>query len=214
MVAETDTKTHIINTVISDINKGIFKPGEQLSQRRLRSIYGCGRWVAMKVLEELEDSGWLDPTIDGTRTVAETTAGTLMQAVELRALLEIYAVEKLVPMITPPFLKRLHNINNQMWHACLDGGYDDVAKCNRAFHLCMVESVDEGPLSRQLGQLYQLRGFHDVGNFNEEEQVFKSYGEHAMIIDALDTGDLNRLRYMVRLHAVNNAEDWFGSTIR
>lgn len=211
MAADLDTKNHIIDTVISDINKGIFKPGEQLSQRRLRSLYGCGRWVAMKVLEELEDSGWLDPLGDGTRIVAETTAGTLMQAVELRALLEVYAVEKLVPMITPPFLKRLHDLNQQMWLACLDKNYSDVARSNREFHLCMVESVDEGPLSRQLAQLYQLRGFHDIGNFNDEEQVFKSYGEHVMIIDALETGDLNRLRYMVRLHVINNAEDWFGA---
>ena len=211
MDAGPDAKKHLVEAIIADINKGMFKPGEQLSQRRLHALYGCGRWVAMKVLEELEASGWLDLAEDGTRTIAETSAGTLMQAVELRALLEVYAVKKLVPMITAPFLKRLHTLNHQMWQACLDGEYDDVARLNREFHQCMVGSVDEGPLSRQLGQLYQLKGFYDVANFQDEEQVFKSYGEHAAIIDALETGDLTRLCYLVRLHVIDNAEDWFAN---
>lgn len=210
MTDTSDLRKQIVSTIISDINRGIFSPGEQLSQRRLRKIYGCGRWVAMKVLEELEASGWLDLTEDGTRLVAETTAGTLMQAVELRAVLEIYAVEKLVPMITEPFVKRLHDLNYQMWHACLDDDYEAVEGLNRTFHRCMVESVDEGPLSRQLAQLYQIKGFYDVANFSSEEQIFKSYSEHALIIDALETGDMERLRYHIRLHVVDNAEDWFG----
>lgn len=210
MADTSDLKKQIVSSIISDVNRGVFSPGEQLSQRRLRKIYGCGRWVAMKVLEELEASGWLDLTEDGTRVVAETTAGTLMQAVELRAILEIYAVEKLVPMITDPFIKRLHDLNFQMWNACLESDYLAVEKLNRTFHQCMVESVDEGPLSRQLAQLYQLKGFYDVVNFSSEEQIFKSYSEHALIIDALDTGDMERLRYYIRLHVVDNAEDWFG----
>lgn len=198
--------------VIKDIRRGLIEPGVFLSQRGLCDAYGCGRWIAAKTLEALAASIWLEPASHGRYVVAEPTIGSLQQAIELRALIEVYAVEKLVPMLTDQFIQRLWSINRQMWKAGSSVDFAAAIRHNRVFHTCVVESVDEGPLSRQLQQLYQIQGFEDSANFETVEQVFKSACEHAVIIDALDIGNLLRLRNAVRNHVIDNAEGLFGGT--
>ncbi len=202
-------RTAIVSAIISDIKKGKYRVGDTISQRKIEAEYGGGRWVAMRALEELEGSNWLEHSERGRYVVAEITEDTFRQALEMRALLEIYAAKKLVKIVTDPFIWRLWEINRDLWSQAVCGDFPAAVDANRLFHETFVGSVDSGPLSRQLQQLYQIQGFDDVSNFDTIEQVRQSVYEHARIISALRSGNIKALKREISQHIAANSEALF-----
>ena len=204
------TERHeIVSAVISDIKDGYFRIGDTISQRRIKERYGVGRWVAMRTLEDLEASNWLEAADRGRYHVAEITSATFEQALEMRTLLEIYAATKLVKVVTSPFIERLWKINVAMAEAGYEGKADKAVALNRSFHETFIASVDSGPLSRQLHQLYHVQGFDDHSNFGSFDDVRKSVYEHARIIVALKQRKRRCLIREIRRHIGTHREDWF-----
>lgn len=199
----------VVSAVISDIKNGKYRLAETLTQRRIVANYDVGRWVAMRALEDLEASSWLERGERGRYSVAEITDETFKQALEMRTLLEIYAANKLIEIVTEPLIRRLWKINNDMWDAGNAGKFKLAVQHNRDFHETIVGSVDHGPLLRQLNQLYQIQGFDDIGNFASAAEVRKTLYEHARIIIALRQGNIETLEREIRHHIAVNREDWF-----
>ena len=191
--------------IIKDIQQGILSEGQPLSQRKLGNRYGCGRTLAKAILENLAHSGWIDRMpggLDGEYVVAGMSNATVEQALELRAMLEIYALEKLLYRIPSVIMNRLRAINSQMFYAGRDGDLKNARSLNDQFHQTLVDAVDTGPLSRHFGYLKAstLNGGHEF--FETEEDVFRSACDHASILDALEMRNRDRLRSVSRSHIV------------
>lgn len=199
----------IVSAIISDIKNSKYRVGDTISQRKIEADYGGGRWVAMRALEELEASNWLEHSERGRYVVAEITRATFEQAIEMRVLLETYAAGKLIKIVTDPFVWRLWEINRDMLSCAQEGDFQAAVSANRLFHETFVGSVDSGPLSRQLHQLYQIQGFDDASNFTSIEQVRRSAYEHGRIIAALRSGNLEALKREITAHVTENSEAIF-----
>jgi|GEM_PF-5809185 len=197
----------ILKTAISDIQAGKLEIGQPLSQRKLGEIYGCGRTVAKRVLDQLLSAGYVEHTPgynDGNYIVTGSTMETLAQAVELRVMLETYAISKLARVITTPMIKRLKALNTEMIEAALSDDLDKAVEVNRVFHMFMVEAVDHGPLKLQLDLIYSNEAFRTFTRDTDGEGVFKAGCEHALIIDCLETSNQFRAVQAIRCHILDN----------
>jgi len=194
----------LTDVIISDIKRGDYELGDTLSQRKIGERYGCGRWIAMRVLEELEASSWLNSMPDGTYVIAETSRDTLRQAIELRALLETYGASEVMLIADGPLIRRLRLINNEMWRAGQGKDFKAAVNLNRDFHTCLTEAADHGPLSRQLAAVYQIQGFSDETNFQSERAVLQSMQEHARMIFFLKNKDAKRLSNAIHRHILQH----------
>ncbi len=201
--------SNIVEMIIQRIRSGELLPGDYLTQRAIADDYDCGRSVAERILRELTQSGWIEVANGGRRIVADVSAHMLHQAVQLRALLETFAVELLVDIASESLLNRMTLVNDQMLEAGQNGQFDLAVACNHEFHTILIGAVDAGPLMRQMDQLYAIRGFSETVGFRGQNHIEKSYREHAEIIELLRTNDIERLIPAVRLHVIENAEGWF-----
>jgi len=202
-------RSSVVKAVIGDIQNGKISAGEYLSQRGVAESYNCGRTVAYGALQDLCASIWLEVTGNGKFVVKDISANTMQQAIELRAVLEIFAAERLVILANSHFMQTLKSINDRMLAEGKTGEFDVAVLSNREFHTRMISAADEGPLSRLFEQLYAIRGFDDVGNFETIEQVYKSHFEHDKILEGVESGKLKHLSETINLHVFENAEGWF-----
>ncbi|RMB09040.1 GntR family transcriptional regulator [Eilatimonas milleporae] len=204
----TDTEQHVCN-VISDIQSGVLAEDETLSLRKICKLYDVGRSMAKTILETLACEGWIDRVPDGMRggyVVASTSQATLDQAMELRVILEVYALEKLTPVLTKRLLSRLKQINLSMCGAGRHERFDEAADLDAAFHACIIHAVDTGPLARQICCLGTQQLLKNRTRFSSQEEVFRYVCEHAYLIDAMEMGRTERFLSMCRTHFLGGVE--------
>ena len=191
--------------VITDIENGILPPGTPLSQRKFGQIYGCGRGVARRILKDLLAEGYIDIAgcdLDGGYAVAAYTEHTLVQSIELRAVLETYAVQAILKDVSPALVHTLKKINKEIRQYAEQGDLVNAVLMNRHFHLFMIEAVDQGPLSRMLGVLFRDAAVDRHESYEDTEEAYISACEHAAIIDAIEMGDHDRLGMLMENHVL------------
>lgn len=199
----------VLKSAISDINTGALETGQPLSQRKIANRYGCGRTVAKRVLDDLLTAGYVEHCpgwSDGDYIVASASQDVLAQAVELRAVMETYAISKLSRIITKPMIRRLKEVNWEMLTTGMAGDYETSLEHSRQFHICIVEAVDVGPLAKPIDAIYRFEAFRNYGRKIGPEDVFKTACEHALMIDALEMGDHDRAVTISRYHILGDME--------
>ncbi|MFC3052370.1 GntR family transcriptional regulator [Kordiimonas pumila] len=189
--------------VVADIESGILAPGESLSQRKFGKLYGVGRGVARRVLKFLLDSGYIEfseSDLTGDYVVTPYTDAVRQQAIELKILLETYVTKKILKRVSKPLIMRLKAMNRDMLAAIDAGDLREAILINRRFHEYLMETVNRGPLGRMFDVLYRDASSYVHESYDALDEAFLAVCEHAVIIDALETGHKAQLIEIVKIH--------------
>jgi GntR family transcriptional regulator, rspAB operon transcriptional repressor len=183
------TKNHIYATLRTEIILGHRKPGERLVVGDLKTRFGTSVTPVRDALQMLNQEGLITIKPRSGYFITQTTLKALRDMLELRAILEIAAVERAARTITDAQLAALKNI-----HAGYTGDddqdYTRYTDENTRFHYLIAQASGNQELA------LALRGLHDrLARFMVIRHAGKSLeGIHARLVDRLQAHDVSGAR--------------------
>lgn len=185
------------------INKGIFKPGEQLLQIELAEQLGISRTPLRRALDKLQHEKLVEFSPRGEAFVAKFTPEEIANIFDVRAVLEGLSCRLAVSTIEKKHTAYLRSL---MTSALEDVQENDTSAYRQAdieFHL-YIANMGTNPFLQELLESYRIMNLSFAqGLLREPEETFD---EHMRIIDALEQKDADLAEQEMRQHIRTTVE--------
>jgi DNA-binding GntR family transcriptional regulator len=185
------------------IIEGLLSPGQSLRQENLAKHFAVSRIPVREALRRLESEGWIELQRHRGARVTPLSAEEVREIYEIRASLEVTALQLAAPLHTARSLKQVAAVLR------LSHGAKDVslyAQYNREFHLALYAPAKR---SRLLGIVDSL---HSQGErylrlkLGMPSQKQQSDAEHQQIFDAVRAGAIDSAVQILQSHLLQTGE--------
>ncbi|MFZ2656504.1 MAG: GntR family transcriptional regulator [Victivallales bacterium] len=188
---------HRVRDALRDaILAGSYAPGQKLAQEELARKFGVSRVVVREALMELRGTGLLTSEDNCGVRVAAVDPRRLLEACELRELLEVFAVRRCCDTITLRELRELRELVARMAAAHAAGQRPQGASLDREFHLRLLRIAGNSLLQR----LTEGNWFLGKVLTAETAGAADIRASHLAILDAIQANDPARAEAVVRKH--------------
>ena len=195
------TKNRIYNDLRRSIGVGHRKPGERIDLDELSKSYGTSITPVRDALQMLGQEGLVTIKPRSGYFVTHITLKELRDMLDLREILEVASIERVVARITEEQLKQL-----ELVHAGYtdedDESYIRYMSENRSFHYLIAEASGNHELAEMLGRLLdRLLHFMILCRVGKTLE-----NRHSLVIEALRTRDIAKARNTI-LAEVNQTRE-------
>ena len=177
---------------------GELKPRERLVESELIARFNVKRFTIRKAIQELAHLGFVEFTPNKGARVADISDEELEDLYCVRVNLELLAAELLIRKITPEKLSLLWKIHREYTVAVESGVIEEMVLKNEEFHQTLYIMTENRFLADNLDRLKN-------GIFALRYNAYLSLGipqvsvaQHEAIINALENGDLEKLKLSVK----------------
>lgn len=194
---------------------GDLPPGERLNEVALAARLGLSRGPLREALRGLERDGLVTPGPAGQgTTVRRLEAEELAELYDMRAVLQGFCCARLAAAITPADLADLRARVAAMAAAISAGDTDGYYAGNLAFHDAMLDAAHH----RRSAALYRglVKEAHLTRKLvlRRDTNMRESNAEHAVMLDAIEAGDVERARAVGEAHVGGGRRRWLESLAR
>jgi DNA-binding GntR family transcriptional regulator len=192
----------------SSILSGRFDPGERLTEEHIAKKLKVSRTPVREALHKLESEGLIKPRKKRGFIASRDSKEEVEELLELRAVLEGYALRLISEKISEEALDRLNGLIDKADEALRSNRIDEVFKWNTQFHDNLHVLISE---KRRLYPLivnmrkYILRYRRDT--LSNPEGVKRTIEGHRKILLALRLRDPALCEYIMREHIREAKED-------
>lgn len=188
---------------------GKLKDEELLPEEKLAKQLGISRTPLRDALSRLAVEGLVILEREKPARVSSFSEERSRDFLEIRSLLEIYNVEKIIPKIDSNFIKQLKENLNLQKKAINRDNYDDFMDLDRSFHLLLASKNNNAELREIIHRMNTgtNRAFLILSKTVPASAV-DAYKEHEDILQALEERDLILARNKMIIH-MNNIEKRF-----
>lgn len=188
-MTSTTSKSTIYREIRRSIIMGHRKPGERLDVNQIAHQYNTSITPLRDALQMLTQEGLVTIKPRSGYFVTRMTLKQLRDMMELRKILEIAAVERAAPRITPEQIRELRSVHAG-YTGYDDESYDRYTDENRRFHYTLALASGNVELAETIGRLHDRLARFMVLRHAGLSQEFT----HARIVDALEKHDLEGAR--------------------
>ncbi|MFW5915540.1 MAG: GntR family transcriptional regulator, partial [Planctomycetota bacterium] len=132
---------HTREKMEESILNGEFDPGERLVQLDLADRYDVSQSVIREALLELQHTGLVEKKRNLGFFVAEIDVETVVEAYEIREMLEGLAARRCCENISRKEIRKLGQIAEQIHQMAREGDPDEMIRLDRHFHSVMVDAA-------------------------------------------------------------------------
>jgi GntR family transcriptional regulator of vanillate catabolism len=195
------------------ILSGALSPGERLTETAVAERLGVSRTPLRTALAQLEAEGLLNAVASGGYTVREFSVADIIDAIELRGVLEglaaRFAAEHGTPAVALAELRAvLATIDRLMSKRHDESAFRKYMTLNKAFHVGVQNLAGSDVLSRELARVTALP-FAAPSAFVMAQSVAAdawdslvvSHAQHHGILDAIEAREATRAEALMREHA-------------
>ncbi|MGY5802497.1 GntR family transcriptional regulator [Rhizobium sp. LEGMi12c] len=187
----------IFNELQDEIESGQLAPGSVLKQELIAERFGVSRQPVRQALNQLLGSGLVVRRPDRSLAVAILSEREAAELTELRAILEVVALEQSAPLLTSPLLRKAERLNDELFSE-----YDPlrIEELDHQFHRILYSGCKN---TRLLGTIEALRResrracLHQKHGAEERCEFFE---EHAAIVAACARQDISAAVEHLRHH--------------
>lgn len=179
--------SQIRNMILS----GELQPGLQIREESLAELCGVSRTPVRDALRRLEAQLFIRRNESQRSFVADWSLDDLVEAFELRAMLEAYAAKRAAVRISWDQLARLRSHNDAIKQA-IDAANPDISMFlthNRHFHAIILEASGSERLSGMLAQVTEQPVVLRTAQQYDLENLQRSHHEHEEVAMAFDNRD-------------------------
>lgn len=180
------------------ILKGELKPGERLVQEELAEAMGVSRMPIREAIRQLEKEGLVTVEAHKGAVVTPLTTEDIEEIYELRAMLESEAVHRSLPHLTAEDKRKLKELLDAMKQAAAKGETDRFVELNAEFHRLLRRGCRWRRAHRFLEMLWH--GYPPHTPHILHGQMDRSLQEHEGMLQAVEEGDADRLKEILRQH--------------
>lgn len=192
------TPQQLCRAIRDDIVRGVFTPGQRLTEESLAESYGVSRVPVREALRTLEAEGFASSRPYAGVFVAELTEDEAADLLEIRARLEPLCASRAAVRRTPEQLGRLKELTALGQDAVRSGRLDELTRLNSRFHEVLAEASGSTLLAQLITQLsWKIAWVYAVELPRRAED---SWREHEEICAALEAGDPDRAAAVVAEH--------------
>ncbi|GAA2142048.1 GntR family transcriptional regulator [Glycomyces algeriensis] len=187
-----------VRAVRDDIIRGVFAPGERLTEEALAGRYGVSRVPVREALRVLEAEGFVEAKPYVGVFVRELSESEAEDLLELRSVVEPMCAARAAVQRTPEQLGRLKELLNMGWDAVQDGRLGELPRLNSRFHEVIAEASGSEVLGQMIRQISQKIAW--VYAVELPRRAEDSWTEHEGIVAAIGAGDADRASALLAEH--------------
>ena len=184
----------------AEILQGRLRPGVRVKQEELTARLGVSRTPVREALRRLESEGLIQFARRNVAVVSAIPRKQIEEIFELRALLESYAAEKAAERLDPRTSEKLHQLIQDMDTCHSKRQTEKLLQYNDDFHRTICSHCDNQSLLQVLEQIWRdirrLRFNYLITPEGHEQ----STREHKQIVAAIESGDHEVIRKIIRQH--------------
>ena len=191
--------------VLDAVHRGAIAPDQRIVQERLAEELKISRTPVREALLRLEQDGILVAAGTGGFVIRSITEGEVREIYEARTAVEVEAA-RLLSAARDTKRNALIRETIRQREKLKSQGTRDYFDANRSIHRAIVEQTRNRYLLEMFDTIWN-RGFSfhlfaAIGSRN----LAKSLGDHISLIDAIETGDLERAVQVFRSHIADGLE--------
>lgn len=197
------TRHRVRESIKQMILDGANRPGERLVQEQLAKQLNVSRGIVREALMELQAGGWVQTTDNCGSRVSPLEPERMIEAFEMRELMEGLAARRCCERITVAQVRELHEMTDAMDRHFHAGRWREGGQLDRQFHLRLVEIAG----SQMLGQV--ASGFLAVTKFvtAEVKDLDEPARNHRTLLEVIASGDSARAEQVAREHVHSNRQN-------
>ncbi|MGL6200355.1 MAG: GntR family transcriptional regulator [Lachnospiraceae bacterium] len=193
----------VFNTLRQAILRGKLKPGERLMEIQLANKLGVSRTPVREALHKLEQEGLVLTTPRKGAEVADISAKSLQDVLEVRQALEALAIQLACDKMTEEQIRELEQAAQNFRDILDSDDVTQIAEADVAFHDVIIIATDNQKLIQLLNnlreQMYRFRVEH-LKNKAYHPQLLE---EHKEMIEYIKERRKDEATKIIRQH-VNN----------
>lgn len=191
------------------ITNGKLKENEQLPEEKIAINLGISRTPLRDALSRLAAEGLIIQQKGRPAIVASFTKADSLEYMELRGLLEVYNIEKIISKVNAPFIELLKTNAAEQLDAIKRDNYNEFIELDREFHLLLASQNDNNELKNIIHRMNTgiNRAFLILSN-TVPTSANEAYHEHMDIIESIEKKDVILARNKMIVH-MNNVEKRF-----
>lgn len=183
-----------------EIIRGHYLPGERLNQTAIGRRFHVSRMPVRDALHTLEAEGLVTLHPRQGARIASIDLARSEKIYQIREVLEVWALERSIPLMTGKHLTRIRKISRVL--ESIQGAKDVSAwlEIDREFHLAMYTPLDNEELLEIIVELWnatqQLRRAYCM----LPGALARAYAHHVQLMEAIEAGDAERAGAVEREH--------------
>ena len=178
------------------ILRGELRPGARLHQKALADRLGVAQGVIREALLELERTGLVESIERRGVYVARLDRETILEALELREIHEVFAVRRCCERATRLEIRQLMEIAERIYQLSRARKRAEMDALDRQLHERLLQLAGNAML-RDLSENYRFLGRMVVGVERDEKKV---RDEHLAILTAIADGRADEAERLIRHH--------------
>jgi DNA-binding GntR family transcriptional regulator len=200
----TDYLAAALRTAIYD---GQFEDREALNQVELAEFFGVSRVPIREALRQLQAEGLVQNIAHHKTVVVGLTLEQIVEAIEMRAVLEAHLLRKTAPLLGKTELADLRRICRET-DRIRDYGSDWVLK-NWEFHRALYgrDGRADSPATVAMVERLQLNVERYARRAGNPQRLREAAREHWEIVRALERKDAATASALLERHIINTAHD-------
>lgn len=197
---EAATRAESIRRRLADeIITGQLPPGTRLDEVGTAERFAVSRTPVREALNQLVGIGLAQRQGRGV-VVAVMAPAVVSEAFELMADLEALCAHYAARRMTPIERRLLADIHERAGEAMRRSVREDYDALNTEFHAAIYRGCHNRPLEDTTHAARRRVAPYRTGQFNVTGRLAKSFGEHALVVEAIQRGDAAKAAAHMRAH--------------
>lgn len=190
----------LINTLMTAIAEGKFKPGERLVELQLCKLYNVKRSKIREILRKLEHEGFVKIIKNVGAFVTQISIRDVFEMHDILSVLDGLAVNMITPDITPEQIEDMEKIITKMESSDKAA---ELTEYNTEFH-SKISSLCGNKHLIKLADNYRIMiNLFSFRNFSTPSQRVASISDHKKIVAAIKKGNAEEAESAMRKHVTD-----------
>lgn len=191
------------------IISGKLAPKTELTEEKLASDLGVSRTPLREAIRKLAMEGLINLNKGKPATVATFTKEDSLEFMELRRLLEVYNIERIISKNDVYFISELEDNLQEQMKAISNDDFQEFIDYDRKFHLILASQNENDKIKELIHQMNTgiNRAFLVLSN-TVHMSAIEAYDEHERITAAIKNQNLELAKSEMTEH-LNNVEERF-----
>lgn len=196
------TDNNLADRITRDVQSGMYGPGAWLKQIDLQERYEATRLDVRRALDQLASKRVIQHVPNRGYMAHDTNPQMRRDVAEIRAMLEVGAVDSLLPNVTDAKVRELRALAKKFAGMLDDGTLMEQYEINLAFHSTLYAMCSNRELVVLIEEMRGRQPSAPSGEWRRRSRVEKSAREHEAIVDALEARDAKRMKKLIYHHII------------